>query len=171
MRVLIVFFMLSNVLRAESDQEVRAAIMQEMHAIVSFSNEQVNALHEEIQEFSNDDMWRETLMADNDHYRSISLEAQKNLEQMEKGLSMGWAKIYLQLLRNNIYALHSDKEELLNAGIKRRSRSLLASGIDFASTSSTFLIKCAGTLVALKTIYEITPAIWSYFMSDMCSAS
>lgn len=170
-RVFIVFFLLGSVGRAESDNELRTAIMQEMNAIMSFAQGQAEILEGELHEFGDDDdLWYEMVNDDIVQYRSISLAAQKNLEEMEKGLGTSWAKLYVQLLRNKIYAHHSDTEELKEAGIKRRSRSLLASGIDLVSSSSSFLIKCAGTIVALKTMYEISPTILGYFMQDTCSA-
>ncbi len=159
----IIFFFMGTALFADGAQDARTAVEKELVAIMFFANEQVMELEQEYQELSEDileyqDLDLEILKDDLAQYQKIAKLADRRLKQMEQGLSLWWSTNYLQLLRNHLYSLHSDTDELIDHGIKRRSQSLLSSGIELVSNSASILIKCAGTIAAIRTIYQMLPA-------------
>ena len=171
---LIVFFMGGALFANDSNDKIRQDIEKELVAIMFFANDQAILLEQEYLEQVESDadiheLSLEILKQDKAQYQKISVVADRRIKQMEQGLSLWWAKNYLQLLRNHLYALNPDTNELMELGIKRRSQKLLTSGMQFLSSSTSFLIKCAGTIAAIKTIYGMLPGTEPAIESAVCS--
>lgn len=151
---LLVLFLFSGTMFAEENVEVlRNSIEKELQAISFFAHEEGQDLASFLlSEGEPRDWLMDIAKSDEKEYRTIERIANKRLEQLGNGETLFWAKNHLQLLRNRLYAVHSDPEELAQAGIKRRSQPLSVTAHEFASKATNFAVRTAALVNAYQTI-------------------
>lgn len=165
--IVVLVCILSTVIYAEENEQLNA-LREEVRQIIVFAQQQESNCQQEYQSLTmlevEDDLWMDTLQSDEKIYRDVREHAERFHSWLVEGKGGRIAAIHLQLLRNTLYA-YAPHEELKTAGIKKRTKSVYQSSKEFASNSSSLLIKISGTIVALKTIYDYTP----YIIESICS--
>ncbi len=157
LRVLLLLLISGTIFAQNSNDTLRQAIGLELEAISRIAHQEV--LHFEnvlLSEGDSHDWIMDMAKSDNQEYRAIRETANLRITQLSAGLSLAWAKIYLQRLRNRLYAIHPSMEELRDAGIKRRSAGLLDTGMNAIASATNLAVKCSAIITAYNTLSGFT---------------
>ena len=154
--LLFLLFFTSNMLLAIDE------ITDEINKIKNFALQQSLIFEEDLIDMQEDlkayDFWSEIFKDTIKELIIISDEAHNRLIQIDDKKNLFMAKIYLQQLRNRIYSLHANKEELLDYNINRRSESLFKTSKKYISNSAAFIIKIGTLMAAMQSIYNYLPS-------------
>ncbi len=154
--LLFLLFFTSNMLLAIDE------ITDEINKIKNFALQQSVIFQEDLIDMQEDlkayDFWSEIFKDTIKELIIISDDAHNRLIQIDDKKNLFMAKIYLQQLRNRIYSLHANKQELLDYNINRRSESLFKTSKKYISSSAAFIIKIGTLMAAIQSIYNYLPS-------------
>jgi hypothetical protein len=148
---------------AEPPVSEREQIMLELQRIADFAQEKARFFAHEHQLMlaeadGDNDFWLEDFFSHAKAFQRIATCAEKRLWVMENPTALWRDRIHLQLLRNKIYAEYADPEELLAAGILRRSEGLVSTSMRLFSGVGSAIVKVSSVIVAIKSVYDLWPS-------------